>query len=565
MNLFHPTKADFSEFDSDTQDIFKKTVQFFEKKGKAVMKEEDHLAVWPEDFFAFIKESRFIEKFLTPSQYGAEGSRYDISRNTQMSEILGFYSLSHWYPWQVSLLGTGPVWMSPKEDLKKSAASSLAQGNVAAFGLSEREHGADLISTSMVLKTLDDGTYLAKGKKFYIGNGNVADVISVFAKVNGGREFVFFKVTSKHPKFKLLQNVVFSQKYVAEFELDDYPITDADIICRGRDAWDAALGTVAFAKFNLGLASTGIATHAFYEAVQHASKRKLYGNFVTDFPHIKQLFAESYARLVAMRLFCYRAKDYLLTASANDRRYLLWTPMTKMKVTMQGEDVINGIWDVIAARGFEKDLYFESAARDIRMLPKLEGTAHVNMVLVIKFMESFLFDETPVPDVPSTMKASQQDYLFAQGSTTKGLDKVPFGPWRSKFQGFQQPNVKIFVEQAECFARFLKDTAPSEEQEKDLDYMLSVGECFSLIAYGSLILEQAKIVGTSDEVIDQIFDFQVRDFGRNALKITQKASTTEAQAKLCQELMRKPHFDAKRAEFIHKLVLDEGNSFAMKA
>ena len=46
------------------------------------------------------------------------------------------------------------------------------------------------------------------------------------------------------------------------------------------------------------------------------------------------------------------------TASPDDRRYLLFNPMVKMKVTTQGEDVINLLWDTIAAKGFEKDMYF---------------------------------------------------------------------------------------------------------------------------------------------------------------------------------------------------------------
>ncbi|WCL48811.1 acyl-CoA dehydrogenase [Leptospira sp. GIMC2001] len=527
------------------------------------MKAEDHAATWPQDFIDFIGESKFLSKFLTPTQYGNDGCRYDIARNTQMSEILGFYSLSHWYPWQVSILGTGPIWMSKNDKVKKRAADALASGGVSAFGLSEKEHGADLISTDMKLMDNGNGKYTAKGKKFYIGNGNIASILSVFGKVNGGREFVFFTASAKHPKFKLLQNVVFSQKYVAEFELDDYPIENDDILCRGRDAWDAALGTVAFAKFNLGLASTGIATHAFYEAVQHASNRKLYGNVVTDFPHIRQLLSEGYARLCAMRLFCYRAKDYLLTASATDRRYLLWTPMTKMKVTLQGEEVINLIWDVIAARGFEKDLYFESATRDIRMLPKLEGTAHVNMVLVIKFMESFLFGNEKVQNVPSSNNPSQQDFLFNQGSTTKGLETVPFGDWRRAYEGFNEPNVKLFIEQSETFVQMLKDAGPSPDQSKDLDFMLAVGELFTLIAYGSLILEQSKIDSIPSEIIDQIFEFQVKDFGKHALTLSQKNSTTENQVQYCHKLLKKPKIDSVRSEKIHQMFMKEGNSYQM--
>ena len=71
-------------------------------------------------------------------------------------------------------------------------------------------------------------------------------------------------------------------------------------------------------------------------------------------------------------------------ASSEDRRYLLYNPMMKMKVTTQGEEVINLLWDAIAAKGFEKDGYFSQAAVDVRALPKLEGTVHVNIALIVK-------------------------------------------------------------------------------------------------------------------------------------------------------------------------------------
>ena len=106
----------------------------------------------------------------------------------------------------------------------------------------------------------------------------------------------------------------------------------------------------------------GICTHAIYEAVDHAAVRFLFKHYVTDFPHIRQPFVDANTRLCAMRMFATRAADYMRSASAADRRYLLYNPMVKMKVTTQGEEVINLLWDVIAAKGFEKDTYFEMAA-----------------------------------------------------------------------------------------------------------------------------------------------------------------------------------------------------------
>ena len=73
-----------------------------------------------------------------------------------------------------------------------------------------------------------------------------------------------------------MKNVV-NQNFVAEYALHDYPITEADILHRGPEAWDAALNTVNVGKFNLGWASIGICTHALYEAINHAANRILYG------------------------------------------------------------------------------------------------------------------------------------------------------------------------------------------------------------------------------------------------------------------------------------------------
>ena len=126
-----------------------------------------------------------------------------------------------------------------------------------------------------------------------------------------------------------------------------------------------------------------------------------------------------------MKLFTLRAADYLRAASPDDRRYLLYNPTVKMKVTTQGEEVINLLWDMIAAKGFEKDMYFEMAPRDIRALPKLEGTVHVNIALIVKFMANYFFFPGEYPPVLTRSEAANDDFLFDQGPA-KGLGKIQF-------------------------------------------------------------------------------------------------------------------------------------------
>jgi acyl-CoA dehydrogenase len=332
---------------------------------------------------------------------------------------------------------------------------------------------------------------------------------------------------------------------VAEFALHDYPVTEEDIISRGQEAWDAALNTVNIGKYNLGWASIGIATHAFYEAINHASARKLYNMYVTDFPHVQRMFTDAYARLVAMKLFALRASDYMRTASAEDRRYLLYNPMVKMKVTTQGEEVIDLIWDVIAAKGFEKDMYFEMAARDIRALPKLEGTVHVNIALIVKFMPNYFFGQTEFPEIPRVDGGDNDDFLFHQGPT-RGLGKIRFHDYNEAFAAWDVPNVKVFRDQVAVLKQFLATATPDGGQRKDTDFLMELGELFALVVYAQLILENAKIYSVGEHLVDQIFDFLVRDFSKFALNLYGKPSTTEAQAALCQQMIARPAVDPER-------------------
>jgi len=546
MILLNPKRHDRPYSDARSTEVMRDTIAFFERKGKQKLLADYYDRPWYGDFLDFVKEKRIFATMCTPAGEGADDCRWDTWRICEFAEILGFYGLQYWYTWQVSVLGLGPIWMSPNATVRRRAADALEDGGIFAFGLSERTHGADIYSTDMVLTRAGDG-WRANGHKYYIGNGNAAAITSVFGRFDGTDEYVFFATDPRHPQYRLIQNVCASQNYVSEFALEDYPVTEADILHRGRDAWNAALNTVNVGKFNLGWASIGICTHALYEAFTHAHNRILYGRRVTDFSHVRRMFMDAYTRLVAMKLFALRAADYMRAAAPDDRRYLLYNPMVKMKVTTQGERVIDQMWDAIAAKGFEKDQYFSQAAVDIRALPKLEGTVHVNIALIVKFMPSFFFNPAEYPDVPRQSQAANDDFLFHQGSA-KGLSQIQFHDYRTAFAGVALPNVQAFLEQANTFKELLATDPPGPDQMKDVDFLLAGGEMFALVVYAQLILENATPYDVSDDLLDQIFEFMVGDMSRHALELYSQASTTPGQMRRCQTIIRKAVADAERFE-----------------
>ncbi|MBW0271592.1 acyl-CoA dehydrogenase [Nocardia sp. MH4] len=629
--LFNPKSCDFAQFDPETRRLLHAVVDWFEARGKVRLLQDDKEQVWPADFVDFVKRERLFATFLTPAAEadGDPNKRWDTGRNAVLSQIFGFYGMTYWYVWQVTILGLGPIWQSGNAAAKKKAAAQLDSGEIFAFGLSEKEHGADVYSTDMIVDPQPDGGYSATGAKHYIGNGNLASMVSVFGRRSDKpiidsaealtakpteadyEGYLFFVADSQHPAYKLRRNVVNSQIYVAAFELDNYPVAEADILHRGEDAFHAAMNTVNVGKFNLGFGAIGACEHSFYEAIDHAENRILFGHRVTEFPQVRSLIADSYARIVAMKLYSERAIDYMRSASPQDRRYLLFNAIEKMSVTRQGQRVIEDLADVIAARGFENDMYFPVAMTAMFGLPRLEGTVHVNMALSLKFMANYMFHPADaglaalqsIPGaavapagaaravtnalswssrklaprlgavvkplraefasagyapVPTRRDPADDEFLFRQGPSS-GLGRIRFADWRPVFEGFRDvPNVAVFLEQVRALQGLLAAAGPTAAQRQDVDFLFALGELFTAVPYAQLILEQARIDGTDASVLDQIFDGFVRTFSANAVTLHNKPTATPAQQRRALDLVRRPVVDDVRFD----RVLTEARSLA---
>ena len=187
---------------------------------------------------------------------------------------------------------------------------------------------------------------------------------------------------------------------------------------------------------------------------------------------------------------------------------------------------------------------------------------HVNIALIVKFMANYFFAPADYPDVAQQSQAANDDFLFDQGPT-KGLRKIRFHDYNIAYSSRSTPNLEVFREQIAAFKGMLFAAPPDEAQQKDIDFLLAGGEIFALVVYGQLILENAKLYDISDDVIDQIFDFMVRDFSRHALSLYSKPSSSEKQMASCLEMIRKPVLDEARYERVWTQVHDLQDEYEM--
>ena len=186
-------------------------------------------------------------------------------------------------------------------------------------------------------------------------------------------------------------------------------------------------------------------------------------------------------------------------------------------------------------------MYFEQAVTELTSFPKLEGTRHVNMALIAKLIPSYMFMPAEFEEIGRITDNRNEDYLFHQGRT-HGYAKTKFHDFNIAYNSVAHlPNVKVFLEQIQGYKEFLMVSGEGlGKQMMEFDYLLAVGELFTMVAYGQLIIESAKIEGVSDEVMNQMFDLFVRDFAAYAVELYGKPINTDAQLEKIMKMIKRP-------------------------
>ena len=58
MKLLNPKTEKYEHLDEKSRNLMLKTIEFFEKKGKLKVLEDDHNRVWYSDFLEFVKKEK---------------------------------------------------------------------------------------------------------------------------------------------------------------------------------------------------------------------------------------------------------------------------------------------------------------------------------------------------------------------------------------------------------------------------------------------------------------------------------------------------------------------------
>lgn len=254
---------------------------------------------------------------------------------------------------------------------------------IGAFALSEPNAGADAANQE-TLAIADGDNYRLTGRKVWVANGAVADVVLLFAATapNAGAKgisaFLVPAVTRGLRRVGYRDSLGVRGLGCIDLELD------AAVV--GRDALVGALGAgfrIALAALDrgriaIGAQALGVGGAAFEAALAHARTRRTFGEPIGRHQAIQWMLADSATELAAARMLVLRAAS----AAEQQERVTLEAAMAKLAASEAAHRAADRAMQVLASAGYTRGSTVDRLYRDARATEIYQGTSEVQRMII---------------------------------------------------------------------------------------------------------------------------------------------------------------------------------------
>lgn len=320
---------------------------------------------------------------VIPEEYGGAG--LDALTIAALYEEIGKGCAGVATTVAANALASYPVIIAGTEAQKKKYFDVLAEGNLAAFALTEPGTGSDAGSVSTrAVKTEDGKGYVLNGTKCFITNGALAEMFVVFAntrKTGGIRGLTAFIVRKGTPGFtvgKAENKMGIRSSNTTELIFQDCFVPAEDRLGREGQGFRIAMNTLDAARPLVGAVSVGIAEAAFRACGEYAKVRVQFGKPIASFEMVQSMIADMAIEIEAARMMVQKAcwmKDQGLDFSRQAAMSKCYASDVAMRVTTNAVQVMGGY-------GYIKEYPVEKYMRDAKIMQIYEGTNQIQRLVI---------------------------------------------------------------------------------------------------------------------------------------------------------------------------------------
>jgi alkylation response protein AidB-like acyl-CoA dehydrogenase len=326
-----------------------------------------------------------------PSGFGGELADYEHS--LQLMRAIARRDLTVAVAHGKTFLGAVSVWVGGEPEQARALGADISAGAVVSWGLTEREHGSDLLAGEVVATPTEDG-FLVSGEKWLINNANRGQLVCLLARTgtdNGPRDFSLLLVDKRkldQSRFRPLPGVRLHGIRGADISgitFTDAPVPRSAVVGAEGGGIEIVLKGLQLTRTLCASLSLGAADNALRLATGYALRRNAYGRRLIDLPQTRRILAQSYADLLlaeAVTLVASRSIHALTGELA------IVSAVTKYLVPTLVDGIIRQLATVLGARSLlVGDTYehgrFQKLQRDHRIVGIFDGNTLVNLHALI--------------------------------------------------------------------------------------------------------------------------------------------------------------------------------------